>query len=126
MSRNSRNRAANQILNRLIFYSLATLTLVGGFGIVTVWMRHQTSQTANRLQAIEQKIVEERRVLAQLDVEMAIALSTDNLIELNESLNLKLREPVYTQIVHVSENVEARLYEKTANSVFTASFASGN
>lgn len=127
MNRNTKNsRTANQILNRVILYSLSMLALVGGFGVLTVWMRHQTSQTANRIQSIEQKIVEERRSLSQLDVEVAIAMSTDRLMELNRKLNLNLREPVYTQIVHVTENVESRLYEKNANSVFTASLSSGN
>ncbi len=127
MNRNSNNsRTANQILNRVILYSLAMLALVGGFGVLTVWMRHQTSQTANRIQSIEQKIVEERRTLSQLDVDVAIAMSTDRLMDLNRRLKLDLQEPVYTQIVHVTENVESRLYEKSANSVFTASLSSGN
>ncbi len=126
MSRNSKSRRANQVLNRIIAYSLVMLALVGGFGIITVWMRHQTSQTAKRLQAVEQLIVEERRTLAQLDVELALGKSTDKLIDLNRSLDLNLREPVYTQIVHVNENVEARLYEKSANRVSTASVSSGN
>jgi len=127
MNRKSNNsRKANRILNRLILYSLTSLALVGGFGVLTVWMRHQTSQTANRLHAIEQKIVEERRSLSQLDVQLAIAMSTDRLMDLNRKLNLDLREPVYTQIVNVTENVESRLYEKSANSVFTASLSTGN
>lgn len=127
MNRKSKNsRKANQILNRMILYSLTLLALVGGFGVLTVWMRHQTSQTANRLHAIEQRIVEERRSLSQLDVQLAIAKSTDRLMDLNRKLNLDLREPVYTQIVHVTENVESRLYEKSANSVFTASLSAGN
>jgi cell division protein FtsL len=127
MNRKSNNsRKANQILNRLILYSLTSLALVGGFGVLTVWMRHQTSQTANRLHAIEQKIVEERRSLSQLDVQLAIAMSTDRLMDLNRKLNLDLREPVYTQIVNVTENVESRMYEKSANSVFTASLSTGN
>ncbi len=127
MNRKSKSsRKANQILNRMILYSLTLLALVGGFGVLTVWMRHQTSQTANRLHAIEQRIVEERRSLSQLDVQLAIAKSTDRLMDLNRKLNLDLREPVYTQIVHVTENVESRLYEKSANSVFTASLSEGN
>ena len=127
MNRKSNNsRKANRILNRLILYSLTSLALVGGFGVLTVWMRHQTSQTANRLHVIEQKIVEERRSLSQLDVQLAVAMSTDRLMDLNRKLNLDLREPVYTQIVHVTENVESRLYEKSANSVFTASLSTGN
>ncbi len=127
MNRKSKNsRKANQILNRMILYSLTLLALVGGFGVLTVWMRHQTSQTANRLHAIEQRIVEERRSLSQLDVQLAIAKSTDRLMDLNRKLNLDLREPVYTQIVHVTENVESRLYDKSANSVFTASLSEGN
>ena len=127
MNRKSNNsRKANRILNRLILYSLTSLALFGGFGVLTVWMRHQTSQTANRLHAIEQKIVEERRSLSQLDVQLAIAMSTDRLMDLNRKLNLDLREPVYTQIVHVTENVESRLYEKSTNSVFTASLSTGN
>lgn len=126
MNRKVKNRAANQILNRIIAYSLLTLALVGGFGVVTVWMRHQTSRSANNLQAIEQKIREERRELAQLEVELTVAMSTDKLIDLNRTLNLGLREPAYTQIVHVMDNVETRLYDKNANSVFTASLSSGN
>ena len=126
MSRNAKNRAANQILNRIIAYSLVMLAMVGGFGIVTVWMRHQTSQSANNLQMIEQKITEERRELARLEVELAIAMSTDKLIDLNRSMKLELREPAYTQIVHVTDNVESRLYDKSANSIFTASIATGN
>ncbi|HAT59771.1 MAG TPA: hypothetical protein DCS60_03235, partial [Opitutae bacterium] len=99
MNRKSNNsRKANRILNRLILYSLTSLALVGGFGVLTVWMRHQTSQTANRLHAIEQKIVEERRWLSQLDVQLAIGMSTDRLMDLNRKLNLGLREPVYNQI----------------------------
>ncbi len=127
MNRKLKNsRKANRFLNRLILYSLTLLALVGGFGVLTVWMRHQTSQTANRLHAIEQNIVEERRSLSQLDVQLAIAMSTDRLMDLNRKLNLDLREPVYTQIVHVTENVESRLYEKSASSVFTASLSTGN
>ena len=126
MNRNVKNRAANQILNRIIVYSLLILALVGGFGVVTVWMRHQISQSANSLQALEQQIREERRELAQLEVELTLAMSTDKLIYLNRSLELGLREPAYTQIVHVTDNVETRLYEKNANSVFTASISSRN
>ena len=126
MNRNVKNRAANLILNRIIVYSLLILALVGGFGVVTVWMRHQISQSANSLQALEQQITEERRELAQLEVELTIAMSTDKLIYLNRSLELGLREPAYTQIVHVTDNVETRLYEKNANSVFTASISSRN
>lgn len=126
MNRNSKKRSANQILNRIIVYSLLILAIVGGFGVVTVWMRHQTSQSANRLQAIEQQIREERRELAQLEVELTVAMSTDKLIDLNRTLKLELREPAYTQIVHVTDNVETRLYDKNANSVFTASISSGN
>ena len=126
MNRNSKKRAANQILNRIIAYSLLILAIVGGFGVVTVWMRHQTSQSANRLQAIEQQIREERRELAQLEVELTVAMSTDKLIDLNRTLKLELREPAYTQLVHVKDNVETRLYDKNANSVFTASISSGN
>ena len=126
MSRAAKSRAANRILNRIIAYSLVMLAMIGGFGVVTVWMRHQATQSANNLLTIEQKIIEERRELARLDVDLAIALSTDRLIELNRSLELGLREPAYTQIVHVTENVENRLYEKSANSVFTASISTGN
>lgn len=127
MNRSSKkSRTANHILNRFILYSLVMLVLVGGLGVITVWLRHQTSRAANNLQSIEQKIVVQRRALAQLDVEVAIAMSTDRLMELNRTLGLQLREPVYTQIVHVTENVESRLYEKSANSVFTASLSAGN
>ncbi len=123
MNRAAKSRAANRILNRVIAYSLVMLAIVGGFGVITVWMRHQATQSANSLHKIEQKILEERRELARLEVELAIAKSTDKLIELNRSLDLKLREPAYTQIVHVTENVEDRLYDKSVNSVFTAAIS---
>ena len=126
MKRNIKSRAANRLLNRIILYSVAMLALVGGFGMAMVWMRHQTSMVANRLHAVEQKIVEERRIHAQLDVELAVAMSTDRLLELNRLHDLNLREPSFTQIVHVTENVEKRLYEKGENSVFTASIPNGN
>lgn len=126
MSRVAKSRAANRILNRIIAYSLVMLAMIGAFGVVTVWMRHQATQSANNLLVIEQKIIEERRELARLEVDLAIAMSTDKLIDLNRSLELGLREPAYTQIVHVTENVENRLYEKNANSVFTASISTGN
>ena len=84
------------------------------------------SITANHLQSIEQKIVEERRIHAQLDVELTVAMSTDRLLELNRKHGLDLQEPAFTQIVHVEENVEKRLYEKSANALFTASALSGN
>lgn len=126
MSKSINNRVANRILNQIIVYSLIMLAMVGGIGVVTVWMRHQTTESARGLQAIEQRIIEERRALAQLDVELTVAMSTDKLIELNRSLELGMREPAYTQIVHVAENVETRLYEKGSGSVFTASIGSGN
>ena len=94
--------------------------------MITVWLRHQTSITANHLQSIEQKIVEERRIHAQLDVELAVAMSTDRLLKLNREHKLELQEPSFTQIVHVEENVEMRLYEKSANGLFTATALSGN
>ena len=125
-SGNIKSRTANRILNQIILCSVAMLALVGGLGMITVWLRHQTSSTANHLQAIEQKIVEERRIHAQLDVELAIAMSTDRLLELNRKHKLDLQEPAFTQIVHVEQNVEKRLYEKTANALFTASALSGN
>jgi len=126
MSRVAKSRAANRILNRIIAYSLVMLAMIGAFGVVTVWMRHQATQSANNLLVIEQKIIEERRELARLEVDLAMAMSTDKLIDLNRSLELGLREPAYTQIVHVTENVENRLYDKNANSVFTASISTGN
>ncbi len=126
MNRNAKKRAASQILNRIIAYSLLMLAMGGGFAVVTVWIRHQTTRAAINLQAIERNITKERRELAQLEVELAIAMSTDKLIDLNRTLKLGLREPAYTQIVHVTENVETRLYDKNANSVFTASISSGN
>ncbi len=126
MNRKPKNRVANRILNQIIIFSLLMLTMVGGSVVVTVWMRHQTSRSANSLQVIEQNIAMERRALAQLDVELTVAMSTDKLIDLNRSLGLGLREPVYTQIVHVTENVETRLYEKSSNSVLTASLSTPN
>ncbi len=125
-SRNIKSRTANRILNQIILHSVVMLALVGGLGLITVWLRHQTSITANHLQSIEQKIVEERRVHAQLDVELAVAMSTDKLLELNREHGLNLQEPAFTKIVHVEENVEKRLYEKSANALFTASALSGN
>ena len=126
MNRKSKNHTANRLLNQIIVYSLLMLSMVGVFGVVTVWMRHQTTRSANNLQAIEQSILRERRALDQLDVELTIAMSTDRLIALNDSLNLGLREPANTQIVHVTENVEARLYEKMERNVLTASVYAGN
>ena len=126
MNRKPKNRVANRILNQIIAYSLLMLMMVGIFGVITVWIRHQTTRSANNLQAIESKITQERRALDQLDVELTIAMSTDRLIALNRSLNLGLREPIYTQIVHVTENVEMMLYDKAQNRVLTASVYSGN
>ena len=105
-NRNIKSRTANRILNQIILYSVAMLALVGGLGMITVWLRHQTSITANNLQSIEQKIVEERRIHSQLEVELAVAMSTDRLLELNRKHKLELQEPSFTQIVDVDENVE--------------------
>ena len=111
---------ASNLLNRIIALTLLMLIGVGGFGLGTVYLRHQSAKTANNIKQIERKMVVQKRALAELGAELSRLTTRDALKELNRSYALGLEMPSDAQIVRVSENVEARLYEKTSEGMVTA------
>ena len=126
MTKAAKKKEANRLLNRIILLSAGFLLLVGGFGVSTVWYRHQISTTANRIGSMETQITAQQRKLAELGVALSRAKEAGRLKRLNEQYALGLGEPAYRQIVRVTENVEARLDQKTSGSLLTASRGGGN
>lgn len=119
-TRAARKKEANKLLNRLILLASGLVVLVGGFGVATVWYRHQISTVANRVSSMETQITAQQRKMAELGVALSRAKEAGRLKRLNEQYALGLREPMYRQIVRVTENVEARLDQKTSGSLLTA------
>lgn len=117
---NQPTHSASQILNRVIFLTLLLLIGVGGFGLSTVYLRHQTATTANGIKSLEIKIAQAKRVNAELGAQLSRLTTRDALDDLNTQFALGLAMPRESQIVRVSENVEARLYEKTSGGMLTA------
>ena len=121
MKRKAQSSAASRILNRIIALSLALLFLMAAFGAGVVKLRHQTSNTANRIKMIEEEMAIQQRELADLGIRLSRTMSQDYLMRKNDLFGLHLEKPSYAQIVRVSEEeAETRLLNKTSQGSFTA------
>lgn len=125
MSRHKKQRRqpsqASTALNRVIVLTLFLLVAIGSFGLGTVYLRHQTATTANQIKAVERSITLEKRKLSELSTEYTALTTRESLKRLNDQYALGLQMPSERQIVLVTENVEARLYRKSAAGLVTAS-----
>ena len=123
MSRKKRTSSsqAHSALNRVIAYCFLLLAFVGCFGLGTVYLRHQSAETANEIKRVERRISLEKRNLAELGTELSRLTTRDALKRFNRQYDLGLAMPRDRQVVRVTENVESRLYEKNSGSLVTAS-----
>lgn len=122
MSRKSHaSSKASRLLNRIIAYTFLLLLAVGCFGLGTVYLRHQSAKTANEIKRVERAAALQKRELAELGAELSRLTTRDSLKWFNERYALGLAMPRDRQIVRVSENVEARLYQKSERGFVTAS-----
>lgn len=108
------------ILNRIIGYSLVLLLMMGAFGLGTVYLRHQTHQTANKIKVVERKIALEKRRFAELGDALTRRTTRSSLQALIAKRALDLRAPNRSQIVRVTVDVESRLYAKSTERYLTA------
>lgn len=122
MNRKRKNPSqVSSLLNRIIVLAIVLFVFVGAFGLTTVYLRHEVSNTANNIKKIERDVVVEKRKLAELGAEITRMTTRSALKSLNERYAFGLNIPKDDQIVRVSVNVESRLYEKTAGNSLTAS-----
>lgn len=110
-----------QALNRAIGLSLALLVGAAAFGLGTIYLRHEAAKAANEIKRAEYRVAASKQRLADLGAELSKLTTKDSMLDLNDRFALGLAMPNDRQIVRVTENVEARLYQKTAGGRLTAS-----
>ena len=121
MKRARNPQATSQTLNRIIFFALTLLVGAAGFGLGTIYLRHEAAKAANEIKRLEARAYQSKQRLADLGAQLSELTTQKSLRELNASFALGLAMPNDRQIVRVTENVEARLYQKTSKSLLTAS-----
>ncbi len=122
MSRKRQSKSQlSSILNRIIAETIVLFALVGAFGLTTVYLRHEIANTANEIKRFERSVTVEKRKLAALGAEMSHMTTRASLQEKNIRYAFGLDMPREDQIVRVTENVEARLFDKIAGNRLTAS-----
>lgn len=121
MKRKPSPKISSQALNRAIGFALILLVGSAGFGLGTIYLRHEAAKAANEIKQAEQRVARAKQRLADLGSELSSLTTQDSLRAMNARYALGLAMPNDRQIVRVKENVEARLYQKTAGGRLTAS-----
>jgi hypothetical protein len=105
-------------VNQLLVYTLVMICFSGSVGLGTVWLRHQISVTANNTKAIETRMTEIERRIAETSALIAAEQSPDRLEQKNTSFALGLVRPSEQQTVRVNESPEQRLLARRNNEIF--------
>jgi hypothetical protein len=130
-ARHPASPSSGVLWNRLVPATVALLLFAGGIGLAMVWIRQQISETAQASRELQVRTVEIERRIAETNVQIASALSPEQLIRRNRELRLGLVQPREAQIVRVAEEVEVRLAAKRhaemfATQIVPTSFALGS
>lgn len=105
-------------VNQLLVYTLVMICFSGSVGLGTVWLRHQISVTANNTRAVESRITEIERRIAETSALIAAEQSPDRLEQKNTFFALGLMRPSEQQTVRVSESPEQRLTARRNIDIF--------
>ena len=103
-------------VNQFFLCSLFTICFSGSIGVGTVWMRHQISLAANTNKALEARLAELGRHLAETATAIEIEQAPVLLEQRNVSMRLGLVHPVVTD---VTENPALHLTTKSNRGSFT-------
>ncbi len=98
-------------VSQFVIFTLVTICFGGSVGLGTVWMRHQISLTANANKALESRLAELKRHLAETATAIETQQSPAVLMQRNASMNLGLVSPT---VIGVPENPTQRLAGKTS------------
>lgn len=109
---------SHAFINQLLVCLLVTFCFSGSIGLGTVWMRHQISLTANANKALEQRIAEVERALAETATFLETEQSTVVLRRRNEDLKLGLVAPTEAQFVRVTQDPDRHLAAKRNRALF--------
>jgi hypothetical protein len=110
-------------VNQLLVYTLVMICFSGSVGLGTVWLRHQISVTANSTKAIETRLTEIERRIAETSALIAAEQSPDQLEQKNAFFALGLVRPSEQQTVRVNESPEQRLLARRNNEIFRSDTA---
>ena len=110
-------------VNQLLVYTLVMICFSGSVGLGTVWLRHQISVTANSTKAIETRLTEIERRIAETSALIAAEQSPDQLEQKNALFALGLVRPSEQQTVRVNESPEQRLLARRNNEIFRSDTA---
>lgn len=109
---------SHAFINQLLVCLLVTFCFSGSIGLGTVWMRHQISITANSNKALELRIAEVERQLAETTTFIETEQSNDVLRARNTQLRLGLVPPREAQFVRVAEDPDRHLAAKRNRALF--------
>jgi hypothetical protein len=108
------------LLNRLLVITVLFLVFAGSIGFATVWLRHQISVAANNSKMIELRLADLQRRVSEVNAQVAVAVSMENLLSKNNDLSLGLMRPLEDQVVRIHEDVEVRLAKKSNQRLFSS------
>jgi hypothetical protein len=109
---------SHAFINQLLVCLLVTFCFSGSIGLGTVWMRHQISLIANSNKALELRIAEVERHLAETATFIETEQSNDVLRRRNLELRLGLVPPQETQLVRLTERPDHHLAAKANRGLF--------
>jgi len=121
----------NALVNKIVALTLCLLVFSGTLGLGAVWVRQEIFSTANRSNVLEGKIADIERRLDEVDADVAIALTSRQLEQRNETMRLGLVVPKEIQVVRLPGSPELRLAAKrnmeigaslSSNSTYTGKF----
>ena len=105
-------------INQLLVCLLVTFCFSGSIGLGTVWMRHQISLTANSNKALEVRIAEVDRHLAETATFIETEQSNDVLRRRNAEFRLGMVQPQESQVVRITEDPDRHLAAKANRGLF--------
>lgn len=113
-----RPTSKHAFVNQFLIYTLVAMGLSGTIGLSTVWMRHQISLTANANRALDARIVEVQRHIAESTAAIEGEQDTTVLLQRNSQWRLGLVPPSQAQVVHITEDAVNHLAVKRDRGLF--------
>ncbi len=112
-------KAANHaFVNHMLVYTLVAISLTGGIGVSSVWMRHEISVTANTNKALEARISQVERLAQQTSTWVAEEQDVTALLRRNAEWHLGMVPPREDQVVRMSEDPVIHLASKRDRGLF--------
>lgn len=113
-----RPTSQNAFVNQFLVYTLLAMGLSGTIGVSTVWMRHQISLMANANRALDARVVEVQRHIAEATTAIEGEQDTAILLQRNSQWRLGLVPPSQAQVVHITEDAVNHLAVKRDRGLF--------